>query len=303
MPAYPLLQLTQFQTFVDEANTHFTESRSSLRTLLAVLKDAKCTDQRIANALGNINLNKAKKYWKALLYLRRTRPNMRNVILPGGNSLNKTNAVLMTKTPLPPNYNHDFSGENVKGLYSGPNRFQMVTPTRTRFLDKTLEHFIWESNDPVGVITIHLGRRVDGMETMMNGISAVDHISSIMTIAAEKGGDICCLHLFPNTPVCPELRTAYDKFTNKLPIFEPKRHEGGHNPYFKAFALTHPVCVVLGWDADICAASNVLGGASLTDNGKLIAPLITLTNILTARVGLVTTGMIGVQGWGVLRGT
>ena len=300
MPAYA--NIDQFMNKVDTANPSFTLSRSSLRDLIRVLRDVNGTSAQAETALRKIPNAKASKYAEALLYLRTTLPGLSHIALPGGLNLGKTNAVLLKKTDLPSRYNHDFSGANKKDLYNGPNKFQMVEP-ETRFLGTSVEQFIWEFHGKLGVILIHMGKEVPGMELVMNGKTVIEHIKSVLEIAVKKNANILALHLYENTPVCEPLQNVYARFGNRKAVFEPNKHEGGDNPYFKAFTEAHPLCVVIGWDADVCAASNVLGGASLDENNRLIEPIVTRTNVVTSRALLVTTGQIQKPQWGVLAGT
>lgn len=289
---------------VNNANASFTLKRSSLQVLIAILEDDKCSSDKVIKAISKIKHDKKVRYWDALLYLRMTMPGLAHLALPGGGAaLGKTNAVLLEKTALPPAYTRTFPGNQKAELYkNGPDRFKVMAP-RTRFLGVTVEQFIWEYHGKIGVFLIHMGKVVDGMDMIMNGKTCIGHIKSVLQVAAQKNANVLALHLFEGQPVCQQLQEAYLRFNNRTEIFQPEKHEGGDNAYFKAFAEAHSTCVVIGWDADVCAAANVLGSLAFDENDQLIAPIVSHTNVVTSRPLLITSGQIRTAEWGVLSGT
>lgn len=305
MPKYLQKDYDEFMAKVNAANSSFTLSRSSLRALIGVLTSDSCTAQKVITQISKIKQSKKIKYWDALLHLRMTMAGVGHLILPGGGaSLGKANAALLKKVKdLPRSYTRTWTGEERRGVYSGPDKFAMLQPD-TRFLGMTVEQFIWEFHGSVGIILIHLGKVVDGMDMQMEGKSCIDHINSVLNVAAKKNFKVCALHLFENKPVNGLLAGAYQRIGQKVTVFQPSKHEGGDRKEFADFADEHDICVVMGWDADVCVASNVLGGASFDDaTDKLITPILARTNVVTARPLIITKGVVGKAEWGVLRGT
>jgi len=303
MPKYDQNNFNEFMLRINTANTKFTLKRSSLKNLIAVLAADSCTSSKALVEIRKINHAKKIKYWNALLYLRMTMKSMPHIALPGGGaSLGKSNAVMLNKVELPAIYKRSYAGEKQKDLYSGPDKFAMLKP-QTHFLGKTVEHYIWEYKGKLGIILIHLGKVVSGMDMMMEGKTCTAHINSVLEVAAQKNIKLCALHLNKDLYVNANLLKSYQKIVDRTTVFEPDKHEGGDIDAFKNFADEHDVCIVMGWDADVCVAANVLGSSILDkSNDKIITPILGRTNVVTSRSLIITTGNIHTEQWGVLWG-
>ncbi|MFC1749675.1 hypothetical protein ACFL2V_12815 [Pseudomonadota bacterium] len=305
MPKYLESNFSEFMAKVNTADTTFNLKRSSLNQLIELLSSDACTAQKVVAEISKIKQNKKIKYWDALLHLRMTMDGVGHLILPGGGAgLGKCNAALLKKVPvLPTIYTRAWVGEERRGIYSGPDKFKMLEP-ETRYLGMTVEQFIWEHHGKVGIILIHLGKIVEGIDMQMGGKSCADHINSVLNVAAKKNLKLCALHLFEGNYVNSLLSEAYQKVGQRTTVYRPDKHEGGDIKAFKDFADAHDVCVVMGWDADVCVSANVLGSASFDDStNRLITPILGRTDVVTARPLIITIGDLGNEEWGVLRGS
>ncbi|SFD34855.1 hypothetical protein [Pseudoalteromonas denitrificans] len=278
MPRYH--QLVSFMADVRRANPGFTLKRSSLKSLIALLNDSTSTAMQITMAMQKIPVLKAAKYRDALWYLQVTYPGFHPLNLPIGiHSQGKTNAARYSRTPLTQAYDPS-----------------SMPPTRnippSAWLNQTVEQWLLTENGSVGVVIIHLSGLQDPMKDLFNGRASVDHMNSVLRIARLKGADLLCLHMKGN-PVCPELSDAANAYGDrKTDILISKYHMGGHSADFINFANTHDHVVVIGFDADICVNANLFGANEKSPNGQYIPPLTSLTNVVTSRALLVTTGLI-----------
>jgi hypothetical protein len=104
---------------------------------------------------------------------------------------------------------------------------------------------------------------------------------------------------------------------NRTNVKESTGHMGGKQEVFQKFAKDHQNVVVMGFDATVCVEANMFGAPELrsgvvVEQGKkprsedFVAPLTTLTNVVTSRAVLVTDATIYSKvdkgQWGCLKG-
>jgi hypothetical protein len=85
---------------------------------------------------------------------------------------------------------------------------------------------------------------------------------------------------------------------------------GAADSSFREFVTAKDNCVVMGFDGTICVHANIFGSPEYLPGKekKPVPPLITLTNVITSRAVLVTSGGLYPKDWsqkeyGVLHGT
>ena len=61
---------------------------------------------------------------------------------------------------------------------------------------------------------------------------------------------------------------------------------------YRTFAAAHNNVVVMGFDANICVNANLFGSRETMPDGSFIPPLTSMTNVVTSRAVLATTGAI-----------
>lgn len=296
MPKYN--NLDEFMKRVKWSNDHFEKYKnSSLHDLIEVLKSDDGNADKVKTELGKIPKEKTLKYKDALYYLLSNYGGVTPADVTWSD-LNETNAAKFPKTELPEDYDPK-SIDKTKKIVKG------VPPTA--FLDQTCETFLLSSNENNGVIVIHLGGFHSPMNTEYNGYKVVDHINSVLRVAKETNTDLCVLHMHRDKPVCDELSEAYKAFDVPTAVFRGEGHMGSVNETFRDFSTSHDNCVVMGFDGTICVHANIFGAPEYLPSEEPAPPLLTLTNVITSRAVLVTSGKLYPKNWqkeyGVLEGT
>jgi len=329
MSAYPKPNLDAFMLRVNAANSHFDRVRaSSLRPLIAILKDNAGDAQKVRAALVNLSAAKQAKYWEALLYLRMTyNPAIPAITLAGGGAtLGKRNAALFGRNAnLPAQWATDFKGQagadalNKKVGADPFNRTSAVdaeiASTSNNFLDKSLEHFIVENPARLGAVLIHMGAQVDALGFAVAGRTHLQHLISTLDALAFVNAPLCILHQkyadgrHITENVCESLRTAVAKVGNLTTVWTTG-HAGGKDTEFMDFIAGHDTIVAMGYDGDVCVGANCFGTHELNDAQRpggaqtLVVPIINQANIVTSRTVLVSDGTINkVKKWGVICNT
>lgn len=292
MPAYQKMQ--GFMQRVNAANPSFEKWKtSSLRPLINILNNNNGTLQQVRNALALLPSAKANKYKKALYYLLENYPGLASYAASVNfGALGKLNAARFTQTALPNPYNP-----------SGATGDRVVAPSA--FLNMTVEQFLF-ANANAGVILIHLSKHDAGMDMTFNGDSCIDHIASVLRVTRKMNRGLCILYM-EDPPVVAALQAEVNGHNNKVLALEKRQHMGARNQQFLNFVNGHNPVVVMGFDATICVEANLFGAADRMDDGSWCHPLTSLTDVVTSRAVLVTTGTIfpkrNVGQWGVLYNT
>lgn len=298
MPSFAKVE--EFVDLCRTANDHFEKRKnSSLHALIALLKSDTCTPIRIFQEVLKVPLGKLQKYGDAMTFLFQTHPRLNPGMLPRG-PLRQDNAAKFPKGAIPEGYD--------------PRRNQgkeiMVGTPPTRFLNQSCEQFLLDSTENNGIVLIHLCKFQQPMDNVFNGRKVVDHMNSVLRVAAMLDVPVCSLHMTEDVPVCAELRDAYDAVPHRTPVFRNKGHMGSAAEAFRDFASTKDNCVVMGFDGTICVHANIFGCAEFleTDPTKPAPPLISLTNVVTSRAVLVNDGVLYSKGstarpYGVLNNT
>ncbi len=303
MPQYR--RINEFLQRVHQANTRYERvKRSSLRPLLAILNNHTGTSQQVRQAIATLAAtadanyrNKANKYKEALYFLQRTYP-----IAPGQRiSVNPqaSRAVLYNRTAMPPNFN-----AYGHGMYHNTARVVSLN----NMMNKTVEEYLYTVPGHKGIVLIHLGSFQAPMSTRIDGWPVLSHMKSVLRVARDVNCNICVLHMGGNPEVCPELANEVNAFGNRVVVHEVGNHHmGNHHQAFRNFVRRHSSVVVMGFDADICVRANLFGTTEYFPDHRTVPPIISMTNVITSRALLVTTGTInpvGHQGeYGQLYGT
>jgi hypothetical protein len=277
MPAY--LKIQDFMQRVTAVNASFEKwKKSSLRPLINVLNDNNGSLQKVQTALTGIPPAKAYKYKTALYYLLATYPGL-------GQFASRVNFGLLGKLNTA-----KFTLTNL------PNPYDPALPTADRvappsaFLNMTVEQYLL-SHPATGVMLIHLSDHDAGMDMIFNGESYLDHIKSVLRVAKDVNCDLCVLYM-KNPMVLAALNAEVNAINGKTLVLEARQHMGARKQEFLTFAQNHQDVVVIGFDATICVEANLFGAADKMDDGSYVPPLTTITNVVTSRAVLVTTGTI-----------
>lgn len=282
------------------ANDHFEKHRNSaLHALIELLKSDTCTQLKILREVFKIPQGKLAKYADALTYLFQTHPGLNNSMLFYG-PLKQDNAAKFPKAPIPALYNPtNNQGKEI-----------MVGSPPSKFLNQSCEQFLLNSTEVNGIILIHLCKFQNPMNNLFNGRKVLDHMNSVLRVAAMLDVPVCALHMTDGVEVCAELKTAYDAVPRREPVLRKKGHMGSANEAFRDFASSKDNCIVMGFDGTICVHANLFGCAEYMENDatKVAPPLISLTNVITSRAVLVNDGVLYSKGstahpYGVLDNT
>ncbi len=292
MPAYANIQ--NFMQRARAVNSHFEWVKtSSLRPLINVLNDVNGSLQQVRNALTALLPAKSVKYKTALYYLLGTYPGLSaypNSINFG--PLGKLNAAQFPITNLPNPYDPSYP------------TLDRIVPA-SNFLNMTVEGYII-SNPATGVILIHLSSHDNGMNEIFNGEKCIDHVKSVLRVASDNNCDLCILYM-TNPPVLPALQPEVNAFNNPTLVLEPQVHMGTAKQQFLTFAQNHNHVVVMGFDGTVCVPANLFGVADRDFNHGWARPLTTVSNVVTSRAVVVSTGTIYSKGahqyWGSLNNT
>ncbi|MBI3855799.1 MAG: hypothetical protein HY293_08935, partial [Planctomycetes bacterium] len=153
--------------------------------------------------------------------------------------MGKRNAVRFQRTALPATFNPQV-----------PTQDRLISGSITS-LGKTVEEFLLTAPAQTGVLLIHLSTHVAELDVVVQGDSTMDHINSVLQLAADKNFDLCIL--YQNAPpVCPELQTAVGAFAAPVQVHVHPQHMGGRDANFRTFMTTHSPVVVMGFDACVC---------------------------------------------------
>ena len=293
----PYGRLNDFMTRVRGANPTFERARrSSLRPLITILQDPNGNAAQVEGVIPLIPVAKALKYKNALYFLQQTYPGIAPNTVQFG-PLGKSNAARFTQTVMPPAFNPQI-----------PVQDRVIAPSA--FVNTTVEHFIINTVPAPGIILIHLSTFIANMNDVFEGDKVVDHMKSVLRVGLEAGSDLCILS--QNAPVvCSALEPEVNAFLPRTTAHVHPQHMGARNATFRNFAANHATTVVMGFDASVCVRANAFGSTERMpappDPPPYVAPLVTLTDMVTSRAVLVTGGNIcpiAHRGeWGVLFNT
>ena len=292
MAAYQ--EINDFMQLVRAENANFERwKKSSLRPLINILNDSAGNANQVSGALANLPAPKINKYLDALYYLLATYPGLtaNDLHLP---TMGKTNAARFTRTALPATFNPQV-----------PVQDRLVA--QSAFLGQTVEQYLIDNAAGTGVILIHLSGFQPAMSDVYNSRRVVDHMNSVLRVAKAKNCDLCIL--YQNAPpVCAELQATANAFNGTTLAHVHPQHMGARDQAFYNFATNHTNCVVMGFDACVCVRANLFGSTeTMPLGGGYVAPVVSLTNVVTSRAVLVCNGPISPIAdrgeWGVLTDT
>ncbi len=281
-------ELKGFMDRAIEVNDHFERFKnSSLHELIEALKADPMDKRRVLRELGKIPQGKVLKYSNSMQHLLATFPGMHSGMLPWG-ALKETNAAKFPKTVVPSTYNpRNNQGKEI-----------VVGQPPTGFLNQTCEMFLLNSLEANGIVLIHLCKHQDAMNNTYNGKKVVEHINSVLRVAKVTSTPVCSLYMTQDTPVCRELKDAYDDVPERVAVFRREGHMGSAVRAFREFAQSKKNCVVMGFDGTICVHANIFGSPEFCDDDQdaPAPPLITLTSVITSRAVLVNDGVLYSKG-------
>lgn len=279
MPSFA--KVDEFIARARKANPHFERYKTSaLHGLIEILKSEKCTKLQVLSAVLTIPQAKWRKYQDAFIYLFTKLPGLDPAMLYFG-ALGKANAAKFPKTEIPKDYAPKIEKPQI-----------VVGTPPVSFLEKSCEQFLMDSNERNGIILIHLCAFQKPMNDQYNGKPVVDHMNTVLRVAKLLDIPVCSLHMKENTPVCHELKEAYDAVPRRYPVFRKQGHMGSVDREFREFAESMDNCIVMGFDGTICVPANIFGCPEYVDAQRTCPapPLITLTNVITSRAVLVCDG-------------
>jgi len=279
MPRYD--QRVAFMADVRRANPTFERVlKSSLRPLINLLENNASTALQVRQAIQRLPAVKVAKYRDALWYLLATYPGIQPLTLPVGvHGQTTCNTARYTQTQRPVNYDPS-ARPPVRN--SPPSAWCNMAP----------EQWLLSTGGTKGILLIHLSGFQAPMNTVFNGRSSVDHMNSVLRIGRLVGADLLCLHMEGN-PVCDQLADAADAYgPRKQNLLIHPQHMGGRDVMYTNFAANHNHVLVMGFDADVCVNANLFGAPERLPAGAFVPPLTSLTNVVTSRSLLVTTGQI-----------
>lgn len=311
--------LDEFMRLVREANPDFEKWRvgglgqSSLRPLINVLSDKSSPPTRVKEELAKIPPEKVNQYKDPLYYLIGTWENTgtlsgTDIRFP---ALENAEAGRFWKTALPTNYNPARQKSNTSpkedlSKLSEAARLELALLDQGRgdrivphcaHLYMTVEQFLLTHGGRAGVLMIHMEKPDKiGLEMKFNGHTCLNHIQSVLRVAALKECDLCILNQCgPKLTEKLERQLSSYGGEKKTTVIVPKGHMGGRDAQFRNFMQSHEEVVVIGFDANVCVDANLFGSIEFMKEGnvlRFIPPVITQTDVVTSRAILVSPGKI-----------
>jgi hypothetical protein len=151
------------------------------------------------------------------------------------------------------------------------------------------------------------------MGTMIDGMSVVNHLKSVLVAIQHRKGGACALHIGESQPVCDAIADEFNACSDRVTVNEPgSRHMGAAHPAFDDFVKKYRTIVVMGFDADICVCANLFGAPEyrereaedvpLPKGTSSLPPLTSQADVVTSRALLVTNGAINPTQYRLLQG-
>jgi hypothetical protein len=280
MPAYArIADLTQL---VVAANPRFRLAASSLAPLFGILNDVNGQAAQVVNAINAIPHAKRARYRRAIYFLAATYPALARHLIhwhaPG-----RANVAMYTRTALPANYE------------PWQPHFRRVVP-QSALLGRTAEAYLLNTAN-VGVLIIHMQHVQPGFETLIEGAPVIQHMVSVLSVARELNAPVAVLTQ-GNPPLEQRLEAVLNGYGNRTNILVAKGHMGGKDPAYIQFATACDSVLVMGFDANVCVFANIFGtmefhplppGSPQGTVPPVVAPLITMCDVVTSRALVVTT--------------
>ncbi len=280
MPRYH--QFVAYMADVRRANPNFERIlNSSLRPLNTLLQNQASTAVQVVNAIQALPAIKKAKYRDALWYLMATYPGLNVFNLGVGlHAQGATNTARYTQTGLAPNYD---PSSRPPRRNRPPSAWQNMAP----------EQWLLSTGGTKGILLVHLSGFQDPMNSLHNGRRGVDHMNSVLRIGRLVGADLLCLHM-EGDATCPQLAEAATAYGgSKTDLHITPQHMGGRSQVYRTFAANHNHVLVMGFDANICVNANLFGSPEkMPPSNNFVPPLTSLTNVVTSRALLVSSGVI-----------
>ena len=274
--------------------------------MVDILKSPAGNTAQVINAIKNVRNaqdavygTKALKYKTALHYLQRTYPVPQAQWVKLGASP-RSRAARYSQTGIPIPFNP-----------YGPTMFNAITRLQPAVQwegsARSVEDFVYKTGAAVGAVLIHLDAIQPGMHTVIDGMTVVDHMKSVLKAVNFRGGGACALHIGATPPVCADLAPEFNAFGAPVAVNElGNRHMGSLHAAFNNFVGQYATIVVMGFDSDICVRANLFGAPEYPANPVVgtssLPPLTGQVDVVTSRALLVTVGTIGVAEYGLLSG-
>lgn len=249
---------------------------------------------------------KANKYKDALYHIVQTGniPNLVNDFAVGG--MNTTRAYRFGQTNVPANFNPAQAGPPVANVHRIVPAGAWVNPSMT------VEDYVARGNAD-GIFIIHMQGNQAAFMERFDGWTSLQHMNSVLRVAKRRNVPIYELNMQAGPNALDEVNnyTAALRTTGLV----PQAHSGQHDPNFNAWLGGKNKVVVMGFDAIVCVDANLFGsndpiaqahgvGPShvYPANGIIVAlrntlvnfarPLVSVTNVVTSRALVATTGSL-----------
>ena len=321
MPSYwsDINNRREFVQFVTAANPHFERMLlSSIRPLIEELKQEP-TPRTLAwqnNIRRHIRFmkdqsdglyrTKANKYKDALYHFVQTGniPNLVNDFTIGG--MNTTRAYRFAQTNVPATFNPAQAGPLVANVHRIVPAGAWVNPSMT------VEDYVARGNAD-GIFIIHMQGDEAAFKEKFDGWTSLQHMDSVLRVAKRRNVPIYILNMYDRPTALFEANNYHVALRTTGHV--PQAHSGQHAPNFRNWLLGKNNVVVMGYDAIVCVDANLFGsndpiaeaygvGPShvYPANGFIVAlrntlvkfarPLVSVTNVVTSRALLATTGSL-----------
>jgi hypothetical protein len=313
MPKYPKVHLDEFKRLLKVANPGIglnakVFGKSSIQPLMAILDDDAGNAQKVATAITTVANtadgtygNKANKYKEALYYLQRTYPVPTGSIV--GVKANQAKAVKLHRSGREPSVKtwRKYEEDNARSWQPvADGGIELATASRIEALAGTVEEYILSQPLNTGVVVIHLQGYQTGMNRVYDGWKAVDHMRSVLRVAAAAHMPLCTLKVQGGESVCPELQLPRDLFGEQIAPYVA-RHSGFHSDEYRDFVTSKENIILMGFDADVCVHINMFGGPELMDAtdeekrtnkpSRTVSGILSHCNVITSRPMLVARGL------------
>lgn len=317
MPKYPKIHYDKFVQLANEQGSGLEKGwhqDGALKSLGALLrKDSSQDDivsaiKALADVKDNTHTNKQRKYRKAIRHLEDTFPIPQDKRVWRG-----MEAVKYLREPTRPSV--IFKDNNID--YSS---LKLIKTTLQR-IGVSVEDYMEDNSNTTRMLLIHLGQPQEDMNHKWDGATALQHMNSVISKAAQKGVPICILRdphsgvRGQNVPkpvdaVCDGLRHAIGQVPgNNVWVADGGgQHSAFHDPKFQGWVDLEEVktVIVMGFDADICVRGNVFGVSEKAEGvnpPSLVPALLNFADVLTSRP-LLSGGGAGtiqqIDSWGDL---
>jgi hypothetical protein len=321
MPTYwsNVINRREFVRFVTTANPHFERIlTSSIRPLVEELKqepmpqtlvwqnNIKNHMRSMKNQVDGLYRTKANKYKDALYHIVQTGniPNLAYDFTVGG--MDTTRAYRFAQTNVPATFNPAQAGAPRANVHRIVPASAWVNPS------VTVEDYVARGNAD-GIFVIHMQGNEAAFKEKFDGWTSLQHMNSVLRVAKRRNVPIYELNMRGGPNALDEVNN-YTPAQRTTGLFS-QAHSGQHAPGFRAWLGGKGNVVVMGFDATVCVDANLFGSNdpiaqadgvgpshNYPANGLIVAlqntpvnfarPLVSVTNVVTSRALVATTGSL-----------